>query len=435
MNNDEKFDKWFLRNKIGGLTELPPDSRDFALGQLVVYPKLSELPESFSLVTPELNILDQNADENGDMCSAYTTCGISALQEGVDLFPPFSFAASKEISGEPESWGQNLRDAFAAHIKHGAIEPEKVPDAEKNLTQNERRYFKNYSLATKAGAIQHIKKAYVMPKGIYDAYDNCRASLWLYRNEKRAIGFGVEFGWTLDTYILSGTPSGFGHAMYITGWDKDGLEVVNSAGKNAGKNGFHRITRETIEEYVKKYGAYMYIDASPEEIKQRIQGQLSIIQTIINFIKMQLSFISSRIQSMKAPIVEPIIIKPPEPPPPPEVIIPNPEPKYLWNTYENARHSTRVICDEEGLTVFQKNQLTETIKCESGFKPDVIHINANGTKDCGIAQLNEKYYLTPNNMTCEDAISDPEKCIRITARAFKKGREHDWICWRKIYGI
>lgn len=39
----------------------------------------------------------------------------------MELEPGYSFAASKEISGDPDSWGQNLRDACKAHIKYGGL--------------------------------------------------------------------------------------------------------------------------------------------------------------------------------------------------------------------------------------------------------------------------------------------------------------------------
>ena len=33
-------------------------------------------------------------------------------------------------------------------------------------------------------------------------------------------------------------------------------------------------------------------------------------------------------------------------------------------------------------------------------------------------------------MTPEEALNDPEKCVRVMARAFKRGRAIDWIAYR-----
>ena len=113
----------------------------------------------------------------------------------------------------------------------------------------------------------------------------------------------------------------------------------------------------------------------------------------------------------------------------PELLVP----KYDWSSRDKARHSVRVICDEEGLSVAMKNELCLTVQGESDFNPRAFNKNTDGSDDCGIAQLNTKWYLKPNNMTCEDAKNDPEKSIRIMARSFKAGRQRDWIAWRKLF--
>ena len=109
------------------------------------------------------------------------------------------------------------------------------------------------------------------------------------------------------------------------------------------------------------------------------QSILSFFQRILNWIKERLGIISKQINELPKPIP---IDQPPPPPAPPIS-------KYDWSTPELARHSVRVICDEEGLSVEMKNKLTETIKCESGFNPKAVGTNQNGTKDYGIIQFLE----------------------------------------------
>ena len=83
---------------------------------------------------------------------------------------------------------------------------------------------------------------------------------------------GLVFSWPLDQYKLDTIADyGFGHALYITGWDNDGLIAVNSYGEGAGKNGKHRVSREVIETYVKRFGAYMMVDIAPEDVKTQLE--------------------------------------------------------------------------------------------------------------------------------------------------------------------
>lgn len=248
-----------------GLSLLTKDDRDFQLGQLVTYPKLSELPESFSLIP--LTIKDQNANGDDDACSGYVTASISEMQEDIPLSGRYSFAVGKYIAGgDIDSFGNDLRSAMKAGAM-GITQENALTGADLALSTHDRRILDNYSIQARSIAIQHAKKAYVQTKGPYDAFDNLRCALWLYREEKRAIAIGLQWGWNLSDYILVGTPEGFGHAMYGIGFDGDYLKVVNSAGKDAGRDGIHLISRETINHYISLYGAYMYIDLTPEEVK------------------------------------------------------------------------------------------------------------------------------------------------------------------------
>ena len=270
----------------GGLTPLPRDDRDLPLGKFVKLPELIELPESFEFTTP---FPVRNQGET-DFCSAYASCGISQLQEGLELYPPFSFAASKKISGNIDEWGQDLRSALKAHQKYGGLPLEDVPEGVKSLSNEALRNFNVFSFELKEKALKQRKKSYFTTKGQYDAFDNIRASIWQFRNEKQGVIIGVGFSWSLSQYILDTIGQGYGHAMYLTGWDKDGLIAVNSYGESAGKNGKHRITREVINEFVGKYGAYMMLDIDPDEVKRQLTSKPCYV-TIWEQIKLWISSI------------------------------------------------------------------------------------------------------------------------------------------------
>jgi len=202
-------------------------------------------------------------------------------------------------------------------------------------------------------------------------------------------------------------------------------------GKNYGNNGKMYFSRKVVNKEFTE-GAFLFRkNPSPEEIKI-ISLMLNLISKFVSLLSSWVNLVVSdkkRVENITETILTPTIEeKPPQPPEKPQEWT-----KYSWLTPMEARHSVRVICDEEGLNVDMKNRLCETVKCESNFDPLTVHFNVNGTRDCGIAQFSERYYLKYNNMTCEDAVSNPEKCIRIMAKAFKNGRAKDWICYRKLF--
>lgn len=90
------------------------------------------------------------------------------------------------------------------------------------------------------------------------------------------------------------------------------------------------------------------------------------------------------------------------------------------------------ICKEEGLGIAMTADLLATIWGESGFNQWCVNTQS---KDYGVAQFSFKYYLVEYKMTPEDALNDPEKCLRIMARNFKAGRQSNWVAYqhRAIY--
>ena len=269
-----------MRNlKQGGLLPLPPDDRDLNLGYIEKLPALETLPESFTL--GDTIVRDQGADNNDDLCTAYGSVGMAYLMDGVEGSPEWVFAASKEISGDPERWGQNMRDAFKAWVKYGSPRREHVVAPQDKA---QRRELKNYDQGLKGDELK--KQTYVTTKGPYKAFENIKATIWKYKDEKRAVGIGIIFAWPLsDVYLRGVNESGFGHFMFATGWEGEYLEVVNSYGKDAGKNGKHYIHKDTINYFVKKYGAFCFIDMPAEEARAKQAEYLSLINRLIRFLK------------------------------------------------------------------------------------------------------------------------------------------------------
>ncbi len=141
-----------------------------------------------------------------------------------------------------------------------------------------------------------------------------------------------------------------------------------------------------------------------------------------------------------APDLNPDYISPPEPKiavPPyvPSAVV---KPKYDWSFPSKVKHSVRVICDEEGLTLEQKNTLCATIQCESNFNTKAVNKNyitlSNGTKvlastDFGICQWND--YWHGKEITPDEAVNNPEKAVRLMCAYWKRGQRKLWVCYSK----
>lgn len=267
-----------------GLLPLPKDERDYQLGALIKWPKLSELPVKFS-VEP-ISIKNQLEDGNEDFCGACAGTGMIEPKEGMELFYPYLFAAAKKISGgDPDNWGTDLRSIGKALQKYGVPETKDVPEIIKNLSLEDRRRLERYS-GLQMHALDHRAKSYFFVKGPYDPYDDARAALWYFRANRQQILFGVNWGWSLDQYELTGTPDGFGHAMWLAGWDEGGVIAVNSAGKEAGRDGKHLISRETFNKYASDFGMLMVVDLSPDEAKYYVDNGVSLDDNwIVGFAK------------------------------------------------------------------------------------------------------------------------------------------------------
>ncbi len=144
-----------------------------------------------------------------------------------------------------------------------------------------------------------------------------------------------------------------------------------------------------------------------------------IIQTILNIFK--------QILTMDEKITKPII--------PIDQTIPPPAPKvaYYWNTPIAARHSVRLICDEEGLSVNDKNILDACVHVESGYNPLAEHMNKdkNGnvwSTDYGICQINDYWNIGTGKPfpSVQYVLDNPESCIRWMCKQWKAGNQHLW---------
>jgi hypothetical protein len=157
--------------------------------------------------------------------------------------------------------------------------------------------------------------------------------------------------------------------------------------------------------------------------------------------------------------VEPVEVETtPEPPAPPIEPLKPPEPpetRFLWDTVANAKHSVRLICDEEGLTWEEKNDLCATMGAESGWQSyylkdvysnkgtllhkkgdPVIRENYKDGKvwstDWGICQINDYFHIKAGTILSspQQVLDNPEICIRWACKRWREGKSYWWIAYK-----
>lgn len=152
-----------------------------------------------------------------------------------------------------------------------------------------------------------------------------------------------------------------------------------------------------------------------------------------------------------SPVIDPVEAPEPEGTPPPQSTA---NATLLFDTPQNAKHSIRVIADEEGLPLtknfivdgrpyFLKDVLCACIEQESSFYnylngQPVKHVNyakdgkTVSSTDWGICQINDYFHIGKGKDFASVAyvLANPEACVRWTARLFKAGQMSLWDSYK-----
>jgi hypothetical protein len=104
-----------------------------------------------------------------------------------------------------------------------------------------------------------------------------------------------------------------------------------------------------------------------------------------------------------------------------------------WDTRSNCSHNVRVIADEAGMDLEQKNIFWACVKQESNFETQAVHVNHDGrgnvmSTDYGIAQINDYWHIGPNKdfSSVDYVMQNPEADLRWMAKCFQSGQAHLW---------
>ena len=349
-------------------------------------------------------------------CTDYATNDVCADQDGV-LYNP---AYTESITHYSANGGGDVRTSLLTAAKKG--------------TQT-----KDGKILMRTGVFN------VQKYDILDYFDSIRYAMLPTLGEKRSVSWGgpwykewedaavsgVSIMPTPKTYSMAGLPW---HNSKFCGWKTiNGIPyLINKSwqGTGVGDKGFLYFPREVVNAVMAIQGTCAFT------VSKLINSQPG--KTI------SVSFLSW-VYSVLANIFTPSIKIPTMPSitnvPPPDILAPVPlttpvvptSTTYLWDNAINSRHSVRVICDEEGLSLDDKNIITACIMQESRFDNNAVCKNksADGSiwsSDWGICQINDYYQVGAGKPfpSVKYILDNPESCVRWMIKMMKAGQLKLW---------
>ncbi len=270
------------------LRTLPKDSRDFNLGAVFPPMDIKEVPLDDFIVAQPLGIKDQGET---DFCSAYAVTAVSEDQEGEELIPEYNFFKTKQISGDPEEWGADLRDACKSAVSYGSMTVKGYKEYKK-LSRSQLLKRESWPDFADEIAKYHKKETYFkITDGKHDTFDDIRTALWQHRAGKSTIVTGALWrsewlnapnGVIPDEY----GDDGFGHAFKIFGQKningKLYLMAQLSQGPYVGDGGIFYLSRKVVNAEIGRYGIFMFKDMSRKDAEYYMENEITVKQSFFS---------------------------------------------------------------------------------------------------------------------------------------------------------
>lgn len=291
---------------------------------------------------------------------------------------------------------------------------------------------------------------YAIESSKFDWFDSFRSVMLTNHqnnNTKCAISIGTPWfqewnsqsvgnnGIVPSVFVYNGDPYSISwHNWAIKGWKeingKPYLIAKTWQGKNYGNTGWSYYDRETINAVMKiRYtGAYT---VAPRDASNIQTVRLTLMEVIIRLCQNAIDLL------LKKKSVEPFNT-PPEPPILPEVESNNQMTELEWSNPKTIRHSIRILCDIEGLSYKDKNDLCATIQAESNFNLYAKNENKKNGKllstDWGLCQINDYWNIGVGKPfpSVDFVLNNPEKVVRWMIGEWKKGEnsKNKWIAYK-----
>jgi hypothetical protein len=190
----------------------------------------------------------------------------------------------KDMVGNPESFGGDLRDALSVPVKTGSIPLTARPSELVGKPLSHLRYIANWRGISDLLALAWRRRAksyvFIKPTQGMDAFDTIAATMWyfLQKGDKRAAVFGTFWDWSLSQYVINTLWNNehFGHAMtYIGKTTINGVKylvVEQNYGPTAGRNGQHLFSREVVNASENIFGVGTFTSYTPDEIRTMVDN-------------------------------------------------------------------------------------------------------------------------------------------------------------------
>lgn len=238
----------------------------------IINPNKISVGQSITIPSRPIKILNQT---DLDFCTAYATATLQKDIFGNDVDPLYQFAKIKQIRGEWNQYGANLRDAAQSVVKYGSLPLSSAPYTHGTGNANDKTRdflanWENWPAALDTLATKNKDLGYFALDGSFDAFDNIRSTLWMHRAERRGVSFGLFWHdeWTeapngIISSTMPTTNIGGGHDMTIVGQKTIGgfmyLVFQQSWGPTAGDKGFYYFPRTIVDQlFSLGYGAYTF---------------------------------------------------------------------------------------------------------------------------------------------------------------------------------
>ncbi len=107
-----------------------------------------------------------------------------------------------------------------------------------------------------------------------------------------------------------------------------------------------------------------------------------------------------------------------------------------WSKPSQVYHATRILCDEAGLTVDEKNLICACIYQESQFHNSATNHNKNAqgvtlSTDWGLCQINDHYHIGAHKdfPSVDYVLQNPDKVVQWMISMYKHGLLKQWVSY------
>lgn len=357
---------------------------------------------------------DQNADGLYQACTAYTNNDNASNEDGT-LYDDYLFTYKNTLMMMNAPFGSpcDMMKALGSTTTYGVKSKSETP----------------------VDALKHRRAPYFIVQKVGDYFGGVLSALWI---NQAPLSIASPWYSSFEQVNADGTvhnPQTWNpdtERATWHNWAATGVVMVNGQqmikckswqGPHYGVGGICYFSRDQINLLLgtKGAGCFGQKHATPEDIKR---VEMSTWDTLLSYARLILAKITTpaQTQAIQASVV-PVV----------ESLVPEAPVGYLWDTPTAAKHSVRVICDESGLSVADKNDLCATVGAESGWNPKAVgKPNSNGTRDWGICQINDGLWIgTGKEFISTDYVCDhPEVCIRWMCKQWKAGHRNWWMGYK-----